>query len=116
MPTRLTALAIAFVVFVTTISLTRAADNTVILEIGAKGMTLMLDRPFKAVLIGDPDIVDVLSQADRWAILQPLGLGSTNVVFIDQENIAIANFRVVVCKIGAKGAAFNEQASCAHST
>ncbi len=76
----------------------------------------MLDRPFKAVLIGDPDIVDVLTPADRWAILQPLGLGATNIVFIDEGNIAIANFRVAVCKTSARGVPFNQPASCAHST
>jgi Flp pilus assembly secretin CpaC len=114
MPTKLTALAIAFAVFVTTISLTRAADKTVILEIGTEGMTLMLERPFKAVLIGDPDVVDVLTQGDRLAMLQPQGLGATNIIFLDEGSIAIANFRVVVCKTGAKDIAFNEQANCEH--
>jgi Flp pilus assembly secretin CpaC len=112
MPTKLTALAIAFAVFVTTISLTRAADKTVILEIGTKGMTLMLEKPFKAILIGDPDVVDVLTQGDRLATLQPQGLGATNIIFLDEGNIAIANFRVVVCKTGAKNISFNEQANC----
>ena len=112
MPTRRTALAIALAVFVTTISLTRAADKTIILEIGTNGTTLMLERPFKAVLIGDPGVVDVLTQGDRWAMVQPQGLGATNIVFIDEGNIAIANFRVVVCKTGAKSTSFNEQTNC----
>jgi len=115
MPTRRTALAIAYAVFVTTISLTRAADRTIILEIGTKGMTLMLERPFKTVLIGDPDVVDVLTQGDRLAMLQPQGLGATNIIFLDEGNIVIANFRVVVCKIGAKNISFNEQSNCEHA-
>jgi Flp pilus assembly secretin CpaC len=116
MPTRriCTALAIVFAILATTISLTRAADNTIVLEIGTDGMALMLERPFKAVLIGDPEVVDVLTQGDRWAMVQPQGLGATNIVFIDEGNIAIANFRVVVCKIGVKSTSLSGQASCEH--
>ena len=114
MPTRRTALAIAFAIFVATISLARAADKTIILQIGTEGVTLTLDRPFSTVLIGDPGIVDVHTEADSWAILQPLSLGATNIVFLDEGNIAIANFRVVVCKTAAKGVSFSEQADCAH--
>jgi Flp pilus assembly secretin CpaC len=113
MPSKRTALAIAFAVFVASIPLTRAFDRTIILQIGTEGTTLALDRPFKAILVGDPSIVDVLTQADRWIILKPLGLGATNIVFVDEGNIAIANFRVVVCKIAAKGVSFSEQQDCA---
>jgi len=113
MPTKLTALAIAIAILLATISLSRAADEPpIILAVGTKGMTLMLERPFKAVLIGDPDVVDVLIQGDRLATLQPQGLGATNVVFLDEGNIAIANFRVVVSKTGAKNISFNGQANC----
>jgi Flp pilus assembly secretin CpaC len=113
MPSKRTALAIAFAVFVASVPLTRAFDRTIILQIGTEGTTLALDRPFKAILVGDPSIVDVLTQADRWIILKPLGLGATNIVFVDEGNIAIANFRVVVCKIAAKGVSFSEQQDCA---
>ena len=113
MPSKLTALVIALAIFLATISLSRAADEPpIILAVGTKGMTLMLERPFKAVLIGDPDVVDVLIQGDRLATLQPQGLGATNIVFLDEGNIAIANFRVVVSKIGAKNISFNEQENC----
>lgn len=112
MSTRRTALAIAFAFFVTTTSLAWAADKTVILEIGTKGMTVMLERPFKAVLIGDPSVVDVFTQSDRWAMLQPQSLGKTNIIFVDEENIVIANFRVVVCETGAKTISLSDQPNC----
>ena len=114
MPRTRTALAIAFAVFVTTMSLARATDKTILLAIGTEGTTLMLERPFKTVLIGDPNVVDVLAQGDRWALLQPQGLGGTNIVFIDEGNIAIANFRVVVCETAARRASLNDRSDCAH--
>jgi Flp pilus assembly secretin CpaC len=82
------------------ISLTWAADQTIILRLGA-GATLLLERPFKTVLIGDPNIVDVLTQSDRSVILQPLNLGATNIIFLDETSIAITNVRVLVYGTGA---------------
>jgi|HubBroStandDraft_3_1064219.scaffolds.fasta_scaffold383646_2 Flp pilus assembly secretin CpaC len=76
-------------------SISGAADQEITLRLGA-GSTLMLERPFKTVLIGDPDVVDVRAQGDRSVILVPLDLGATNVVFVDEQSIAIANVRVVV--------------------
>ena len=71
-------------------SISGAADQEITLRLGA-GSTLMLERPFKTVLIGDPDVVDVRAQGDRSVILVPLDLGATNVVFVDEQSIAIAN-------------------------
>ena len=65
------------------------------MRLGA-GSALMLELPFKTVLIGDLDVVDVRAQGDRSVILVPLDLGATNVVFVDEQSIAIANVRVVV--------------------
>ena len=114
MPRKFTVLAIAFAAVVTTISLARATDRTIILAIGTEGTMLMLDRPFSTVLIGDPGVVDVLTQGDRSALLEPQGLGGTNIVFLDEGNIAIANVRVVVCETGAKRISFNDQSDCGH--
>ena len=79
-----------------------ALDQTITLRLGA-GSTLMLERQFRTVLIGDPDVVDVRAQGDRSVILVevrssvgPLSFGSTNVVFVDEQSIAIANVRVLV--------------------
>jgi Flp pilus assembly secretin CpaC len=77
-----------------------AADQTITLRLGA-GSALTLERPFKTVLIGDPDIVDVRTQGERAVILVPLDLGATNLVFLDRDSIAIANFRVEVRAAGA---------------
>jgi Flp pilus assembly secretin CpaC len=109
-----TILAIAFAVLVETLSLARATDKTIILAIGTEGTTLMLERPFSTVLIGDPDVVDVLAQGDRSALVQPQGLGGTNIVFLDAGNIAIANVRVVVCETAARRISFGDQSECGH--
>src|SRR5579864_4833118 len=110
-----TTLAIAFAVLAATMSLARATDKTIILAIGTEGTTLMLERPFSTVLIGDPGVVDVLTQGDRSALLQPQGLGGTNIVFLDEGNIAIANLRVVVCGTAARSISFSDQSECGHA-
>jgi Flp pilus assembly secretin CpaC len=50
---------------------TWAADQTITLRLGT-GSTLTLERPFKVVLIGDPDVVDVHERGDRAVALEPL--------------------------------------------
>jgi Flp pilus assembly secretin CpaC len=112
MPTKRTALAFVFIVVVATMSLARATDRTIVLAIGTEGTTLMLERPFKTVLIGDPAVVDVLTQGNRWALLQPQGLGGTNIVFLDEGNIAIANIRVLVCGSAARSTALDDRSGC----
>jgi Flp pilus assembly secretin CpaC len=47
-------------------------------------------------LVGDPTIVNVHTHSDRLVILEPLRPGETNVVFVDEESIAISNIRIVV--------------------
>jgi Flp pilus assembly secretin CpaC len=80
----------------TTSSITSAADQTIALRLGA-GSAFTLERPFKTVLIGDPDIVDVLTRDDRSVILEPLDVGATNLIFVDERSIAISNVRILVC-------------------
>jgi Flp pilus assembly secretin CpaC len=77
------------------ISVASAADQTITLRLGDP-TTLALERPFKSVLIGDPNIVDVHTLNDRRVTLEPLKLGATNLVFVDDKSIAIANVRIVV--------------------
>jgi Flp pilus assembly secretin CpaC len=83
----------------TTIS-ARAADQTIALTLGT-GSALALKRPFKTVLIGDPNVVNVHAHNDRSVILEPLNLGATNLVFVDERSIAITNVRILVCNAGA---------------
>lgn len=86
---------IALVLFLTTISVAYPADQRIPLRLGAP-TALALERPFKTVLIGDPNIVDVHTITDRRVTLEPLNLGATNLIFVDDRNIAIINLRIVV--------------------
>ena len=80
-----------------TSSLATAADQSVTLRLGT-GSALTLDRPFATVLIGDPYVVDVHRQTDQTVILEPLNIGATVIVFVDAQNIAIANVRIFICE------------------
>lgn len=73
----------------------RAADQTIILNLGT-GSMLLLARPCDTVLMADPDIVDVRTQSDRSVVLQPLNPGATNIIFLDESSIAIVNVRILV--------------------
>lgn len=86
---------IALVLLLTTISVSCASDQAIILRLGAP-TALALERSFKMVLIGDPNIVDVHTFNDRRVTLEPLHLGATNLIFVDDRSIAIANIRIVV--------------------
>ena len=72
-----------------------AARPSVTLEVGA-GSTFMLERPFRTVLIGNPDIVDVQTRSDRSVRLEPLNSGTTNLIFVDEQGKVITNLTVVV--------------------
>ena len=77
-----------------------AADQTISLRLGARS-ALALERPFKNVLIGDPNVVNIETRSDRSVVLEPLNLGETNLVFIDDASIAITNIRILVFSAGA---------------
>jgi len=91
----LRACALSLVLLLAPVSLGRAADQTIVLALGT-GSLIRLDRPFATVLIGEPDVVDVHTQDDRSVVLQALKLGAANIVFIDEQSIAIANIKVIV--------------------
>jgi Flp pilus assembly secretin CpaC len=90
---------------------TWAADQTITLRLGT-GSTLILEKPFKAVLIGDPDVVDVHDHGDRSVVLEPLNLGATNLVFVDERSIAMANIRILVCPAGATRIKYQDAPDC----
>src|SRR5258708_6266901 len=90
MTSTLRALILGVILAVTTNSVTQAADRSITLTLGA-GSTLEVERPFKTIMIGDPDIVDVHARSDRSVILEPLNPGATNLVFLDDRSIAITN-------------------------
>lgn len=92
---RVRAYFLVLVLLLTTISVACAADQTITLRLGAN-TALALERPFETVLISDPNIVDVHALSGRRVTLEPLGLGATNLIFVDERSIAITNVRILV--------------------
>jgi Flp pilus assembly secretin CpaC len=103
--------AIAAALLLTGISATWAADQTITLTLGG-GSTLGLERAFKTVMIGDPDIVNVRTYSDRSVLLEPLSLGATNLVFIDEKSIAITNVRILVCNASPIQISYQDEPDC----
>ena len=79
----------------TMLPLARASDDIVTLAPGG-GSELTLPKPFDTVLVGNPKVVEVQLQNDRTVLLKALSIGSSNVVFLDEQSVAIANVRVIV--------------------
>jgi Flp pilus assembly secretin CpaC len=111
MTSTLRAFILGVILAVITNSVTKAADRSITLMLGA-GSALEVERPFKTVMIGDPDIVDVHTRSDRSVILEPLNPGATNLVFVDERSIAIANVRIRVCSAGAIRVKFEDGPDC----
>ena len=88
-------LALVAALHLATISVAFAADRTIDLRVGFKS-SVVLDRAFETVMIGDQDIVDVRTKDHCSVILEPLAPGSTNLVFLDDKNIVIANIAILV--------------------
>jgi Flp pilus assembly secretin CpaC len=103
---------LALALFTMAASLTWAADRTIILKVGTTP-PLLLERPFNTLLIGDPDVVDVLVRDDRSLILQPLKPGATNIIFLDERSIAITNIGILVCNVGASAVMYPNGPGCA---
>jgi Flp pilus assembly secretin CpaC len=78
-----------------TISATWAEEQTIALRVGFKS-SLVLDKAFETVLIGDSSVVDVHTPDNRLVILEPLAPGATNLVFLDDKDIVIANIAILV--------------------
>jgi Flp pilus assembly secretin CpaC len=78
-----------------TLSLARASSDSITLGVGS-GSTLTLERPFDTILIGNPNVVDVERENDRSVILKGINIGASNIVFLDEKSVVIANVRVIV--------------------
>ncbi len=104
--------AFAISVLLSTIAASWATDQTITLTLGT-GSALLLERPFKTVLIGNPSIVDVVTHGNRSVTFEPLKLGATNVVFIDERSIAIINIGILVCQAGATRIVYQNNPDCA---
>lgn len=72
------------------------------LTIGVASPPYKLDteKPFRTIKIGDPKIVDVQALSDRTVVFQALAAGSTNIIFLDDGNVAIKDIGVVVIEGG----------------
>ena len=77
------------------IATARAEVQTIDLRVGF-GSSLVLDQAFETVLIGDSNVVDVHTHDNRSVILEPLAPGATNLIFLDDQNIVIANVPLLV--------------------
>jgi Flp pilus assembly secretin CpaC len=73
----------------------KTASFSVTLEPGT-GSTVMLERPYKTVLLGNPDVIEVQTLDERSVLLKPLSPGSTNLVFVDERGIVITNLAILV--------------------
>jgi len=111
MTSTLRAFILGVILAATTNSVTQAADRSITLRLGT-GSSLALEKPFKTVLIGDQSVVNVRTQNDRSVILEPLSLGATNIIFVDERSIAIANVGVLVCNAGAIRITYQDQPNC----
>ena len=90
-------LGLAVALLLSVIAVAHAQDRTIGLSLGVPSR-LLLDKVFETVLVGDADIVGVYPDDDNSVILEPLSAGVTNLVFVDDRHIAIANFRITVCE------------------
>jgi Flp pilus assembly secretin CpaC len=79
----------------TMLPIARASNDVVNLAPGG-GSQLTLERPFYTVMIGNPDVVEVELRNDRMVVLKALSVGASNVVFLDEQSVVIANIKVVV--------------------
>jgi Flp pilus assembly secretin CpaC len=104
--------AFALSVLLSTITASWATDQTITLTLGT-GSAFSLERPFKTVLIGDPNVVDVVTHDDRSVIFEPLKPGATNVIFVDERSIVIINVGIRVCEAGATRIAYQDRPDCA---
>jgi Flp pilus assembly secretin CpaC len=111
MTSALRAFILGVILLLTTNSVTSAADRTITLRLGNRS-ALEVERAFKIVMIGDPDIVDVHARSDRSVILEPLNPGATNLIFVDDRSIAITNVRILVCGAGATPVKFEDDPDC----
>jgi Flp pilus assembly secretin CpaC len=80
---------------VVALSASKAFDDTMTIALGT-GSLLTLDRSFETVLVDDPHVVDVSPQTDRTVLVKALNRGTSNIVFVDERSVAIANVRIVV--------------------
>ena len=58
--------------------------------------TIHSERPFGKISITNPEVVDLVLQTDKSAVLIPEQLGRTNVDFLDDNGSVIGSMDIVV--------------------
>jgi Flp pilus assembly secretin CpaC len=101
----------ALTLIIATGHLAWATDRTIILRLGSEA-PLLLEKPFKTVMIGDPHVVDVVTRGDRSIIIQPHAVGATNIIFLDGRSIVTANIGILVCKAVSDRIAYQDEPVC----
>jgi Flp pilus assembly secretin CpaC len=96
MKLRVRKLTVAAALLFTAIPAALAGDDAVALGIGTASR-LSLAKAFQTVIVGDPHVVDVRVDDDRSVLIEPLGPGQTNLVFVDAHGMVIANVKISVC-------------------
>jgi Flp pilus assembly secretin CpaC len=109
----LRALAYGTALMLITISASRAENQTITVERGTP-FPLMLETPFDTFLVENPDVIDVHSHGDRSVIVEGITLGASNIVFIDERRIAIANIRILVCDMSTPRTGAQDGTDCDH--
>jgi Flp pilus assembly secretin CpaC len=96
---RLCACALGLALLLAVLPIARASDEAITHPIAlglGGGSMLTLPRPFETILVGNPAVVEVQPQDNRTVVLKALNIGASNVVFLDEQSIAITNVRVIV--------------------
>jgi Flp pilus assembly secretin CpaC len=88
-----------------------AGDQAITVERGT-AFPLVLEVPFDTFLVGNPDVIDVHSRDDRAVTIEGVALGDSNIVFIDEKGIVIANIRILVCDMGTARTAGQDETDC----
>ena len=65
--------------------------------------SITVNRSFSKIYIANPDIVDVVAQTDRTAILVPKGPGMTNIDIVDDKAERINSVNILVAGYGTLG-------------
>src|ERR1700742_103025 len=104
---------LALTVIIATGHLVWATDWTIILRLGSEA-PLLLQKPFETVIVGDPHVVDVVTRGSRSIILEPIALGATNVIFLDDRSIVTTNLGILVGEAVVSHIAYHDEPVCEH--
>ena len=77
------------------VELTRESRSNLVIETGIS-RPVQLSRPVRAVILGNPTIVDAAVQSSQLVVLIGKRPGRTNVMFLDDKNLPIDSTFITV--------------------